>query len=148
MSGRAYFEINLHITWPVKGAQPVLVGEVEGHLHRHLQAQILKSDVRLHGIGGTDDHVHIVVSVPPTLILSEWIGRLKGASSHFINHDILNRKDLQWDEGYGVVSCGTKDIPWLVEYATTQRPRHAAGNVFDRLERTHPPEKDDQKQSE
>jgi hypothetical protein len=30
--------------------------------------------VLLLAIGGTDDHVHPAVTVPPTLLVSEWIG--------------------------------------------------------------------------
>jgi putative transposase len=93
-----------------------------------------------HDIGGTDDHVHLVVSVPPTLTPSEWIGRLKGASSHFINHEIANRKVLTWQAGYGVVSFGTRNLPWVVQYVRKQREHHARGQMRERLERIEPPE--------
>ena len=85
-------------------------------------------------MGGTDDHVHIAVSVPPTLPIAEWIGRIKGASAHWVNHRIANRKLLEWRSGYGVVSFGTKDLPWVVAYVKNQRQRHANGKVYERLE--------------
>jgi hypothetical protein len=64
-----------------------------------------------------------------------WIGRLKGGSSFYINHEIVNRKLLDWHEGYGVVSFGTRDLPWVIDYVKNQREHHAKGKTYDRLER-------------
>ncbi len=91
--------------------------------------------VSVHGIGGTDDHVHLVVSVPPTLQLSVWIGELKGSSSHYINHEIANRQILHWQGGYGVVSFGSKDLQWVLAYVRNQREHHCNNGACDRLER-------------
>ena len=141
MSIRAYSEINLHFTWYVKDNNPVLRDEVESQLRRFLRGKVMEMPgVYCHETGGTDDHVHLVVSAPPTLQPSEWIGKVKGASSHFINHRIANRKLLQWQEGYGVVSFGTKDLPWILDYVRSQRERHARKRTFERLERIEPPE--------
>jgi putative transposase len=137
MSRRSYSEINLHITWHVKDGSPVLRDEIEVQTHRALRGEALKEPgVILHQIGGTDDHVHLVVTVPPTLLISEWIGRLKGASSHFINHHVVGRRVLEWQPKYGVVSFGSRALPWVVEYVRDQRQHHQAGRAKARLERT------------
>ena len=141
MSLRAYSEINLHITWHVKDNNPVLTDMVESQAHRYLRGQAVNSrGVFFHGVGGTDDHVHVVVSVSPAVPISDWIGKLKGGCSHFINHEITNRTVLEWQSGYGVVCFGTKDLPWVLEYVRNQRRHHAEGKTFERLERTEPPE--------
>ena len=66
--------------------------------------------------------------------MSDWVGKLKGASSHYINNRIANRKVLQWQSGYGIVSFGQKDLDWVVRYIEEQRKRHAGGRTSDRLE--------------
>jgi REP element-mobilizing transposase RayT len=101
MSTRAYSEINLHITWHVKDNNRILTDDIEAQTHRFLRGECFKTPgVFFHEVGGDDDHVHLAVSVPPTLTISEWIGRLKGGSSHFINHEIANLKLLDWQGGY------------------------------------------------
>jgi putative transposase len=47
----------------------------------------------------------------------------------------VNRHLLDWQDGYGVVSFGTKDLPWIVEYIQNQKEHHAKGTIRDRLER-------------
>ncbi len=136
MSRNVYSEINLHITWHTKNNSPVLTPEIENRLHHYLHHRALETHgVLFHEIGGTEDHIHLAVSIPPTLLISEWIGRLKGASSHHINHEIVNRKVLEWQTGYGVVSFGTRDLPWVQKYIQHQKDHHANGTMQDRLER-------------
>jgi putative transposase len=144
MSLRAYSEINLHLTWHTADNNPVLRDEIEAQLRRHLRGRAIQTPgVFFHEIGETDDHVHLVVSIPPTVLISDWVGKLKGESSHFINHEIANRKVLAWQSKYGVVTFGTKDIPWVRNYVRNQRERHANGKTFDRLEWTEPQDEDE-----
>ena len=137
MSRHVYSEINLHITWHVKASLPIITPEIEPRLHRHIRSYALQSKgVIFHEIGGTETHVHVVVSIPPTLLIADWIGKLKGASSHYVNHELANRKLLDWQTGYGVVSFGTKDLKWVIEYVRNQKEHHAKGTTIDRLEKT------------
>ena len=82
MARTIYSEINLHITWHTKNSAPVITGPIETQLYRWLRGRISQAPgVVLHAIGGTDGHVPLAVTVPPTLLVSEWIGELKGASA-------------------------------------------------------------------
>ncbi len=141
MPRNVYSEINLHLTWHTKHDAPVLVDTVENRTHRYLRHRALQTPgVIVHEVGGTEDHVHLAVSIPPAVVIGNWIGELKGASSHHINHVICNRKVLGWQDGYGVVSFGTKDLAWVVSYVRNQKKHHAEGKTFERLQRTDRPE--------
>lgn len=126
MPKNVYSEINLHITWHTKRNDPVLTPEIESRVHHYLEHTTRQTkNVFFHAVNGTQDHVHLVASVPPSLLVSEWIGKLKGGSSFYINHEIVNRKLLDWQEGYGVVSFGTRDLPWVISYVEKQKEHHA-----------------------
>jgi len=141
VSLRAYAEINLHLTWHVKNDQPVLTDMIEAQTHRFLRGRVFDTRGAIfHEVGGTDDHVHLVVSIQPDVLISDFVGKLKGSCSHFINSEIANRKVLAWQNGYGVVVFGTDHLPWVTEYVRSQRKRHKEGGTFDRLERTEPEE--------
>ena len=102
-----------------------------------IRARIIKTPgVFVHEVGGTDTHIHAAVTIPPTLLISEFVGQIKGASSHDVNEQFaLRGKVLQWQAGYGVVSFGTRDLEWVKQYVRNQREHHAAGKIIDRLER-------------
>jgi putative transposase len=137
MSRNYYSEINLHLTWHCKDSAPLLTPSVEPLAHREIRHKIINTPgVFVHEIGGTENHMHVAVTIPPTLTISEFVGQVKGASSHEVNELMrLRGKVLQWQVGYGVVSFGTRELPWVVDYIRKQREHHAAGRIFDRLER-------------
>jgi putative transposase len=140
MSRNYYSEINLHIVWHTKNSLPLLNREVETLAHQSLKKRLIETPgAFVHAIGGIETHVHLAATLPPTLLITEFIGRLKGGSSHDVNHQGLgNAKLLEWQAGYGVVSFGTRDLDWVVEYIRNQREHHARQSIHDRLERiTH-----------
>ena len=115
----------------------MLTPHVEPVAHRLIRQRIVKTPhVYVHEIGGTDTHVHVAVTIPPTLLISEFVGQIKGATSHDVNEQFaLRGKVLQWQVGYGVVSFGTRDLDWVKRYIQDQRVHHASGKTQDRLER-------------
>ena len=137
MAKNYYSEINLHITWHVKESAPLLVPKVEAIVHLYLRGRCINTPgVYVHEVGGIETHVHLCVSVAPTLGISEFIGQLKGSSSHEVNKMLGGGgKVLEWQTGYGVVSFGTKNLEWVKDYVRNQRERHGGNRILDRLER-------------
>ena len=135
MSRDVYSEINLHIVWHTKESRNLIPPEMETDLYPILRQWVQDEGAWCHEVGGIANHVHVVVSVPPTLKPSEFIGHLKGGSAHDVNLLPRWRKSLEWQSGYGLVSFGTRDLPWVCEYVRNQKLHHARGTVQGRLER-------------
>ena len=136
MSKDAYHEMFIHVTWHTKGSLRMIVPEMEKELFDIIRRRALEpGGVYVHEIGGTEWHVHMAVRINPTLDVAEWIGRIKGGSAHDINATERWRKSLQWQAGYGIVTFGMKDLPWVMEYVRNQKEHHRRGSVFERLER-------------
>jgi putative transposase len=137
MSQNYYSEIYLHLTWHTKLSRPMLTGDVETLALNCLREKAASlGDVQIHEIGGIETHVHLAVSIEPTVTISEMVGALKGYASHEVNRRLgMARKALEWQTGYGVVSFGAKDLPWVVAYIQNQREHHARAAIHDRLER-------------
>ena len=137
MSRNYYSEINLHLVWHTKLSMPLLTAEFEPFIHRFLREQLVLTDgVFVHEVGGIETHVHVVVSINPTGLISDLVGDLKGSSAYAVNQQFgRGEKVLQWQAGYGVVSFGTRDLEWVKAYVRNQRAHHAGGTARDRLER-------------
>ena len=96
--------------------------------------------VRLHALGGTDNHVHLAVEIELFVTISDLVQELKGTSAHEVNRQ-RRHKALEWQRGYGVVSFGWKNLPWIMDYIERQREHHSADEVHHRLERFEPAER-------
>ena len=121
----------------------MIKNEIETSLYNYIKHRCASTQgVYCHAIGGTRDHIHLCVSVPPTLLIADWVGELKGASSHHINHNV-RPKSLQWQAGYGVVSFGKNNLRFVKEYIENQKAHHSSGKTHDRLEIIESPEGDD-----
>ena len=130
MSVRAYAEINFHITWHTKNNLPFITEKLEHDLYAFIKDRIIKMpNVHFHAIGGMPDHMHLGVSFQPPFEIDKWVGELKGASSYEFG------KHLQWQNGYGIVSFGTKDLDWVCAYIRNQKEHHRRGTLHERLER-------------
>jgi putative transposase len=140
MSGNYYSEINLHLIWHTKESLPLITDRIEPALYRYIRQRIINTPgIYVHEIGGTETHIHVALSIQPSLQISDFVGQLKGASSHEINQTLSQRdKILQWQSGYGVVSFGTGDMDWVTDYVRHQKKHHAQGKIFERLERIVP----------
>jgi putative transposase len=135
MSSSVYSEINFHITWHTKTSLPLIRERIQDRLYHYLTHKIIETPgALLHAVGGVEDHVHIAVSLPPNILVSDWVGKLKGSSSYYINHEI-QPKALEWQRGYGIVAFGTKDLPWVVNYVNNQKEHHKRGTIYERLEK-------------
>jgi len=137
MSHNYYSEINLHLVWHTKLSRPLLNGDVESLAWAALREKAANiGGVTVHEIGGTETHVHLALTIEPTVTISELVGLLKGYSAHEVNRHVgLKQKILQWQTGGGVVSFGTNDLPWVVKYIRNQKEHHARGTAQERLER-------------
>ncbi len=128
-----------HITWHTKSNLRLITPAIEADLYKFIRNRIFATENAIvHAIGGIETHVHLGVSLPPTIQPAEWIGQIKGSSAHHINQ-LHGHKALQWQNGYGIVTFGEKDLKWVVAYIENQKERHASCRIAERLERiTHP----------
>lgn len=135
MSSHIFHEIYLHLNWHIKGSRPFLTGSVEEDVQEFLRERCRKAGgVFLHGVNGTATHLHLAINIEPHVCISDLVGDLKGSCSHEINKR-KRMKRLEWQRGFGVVSFGKMQLPWVLEYIANQKQHHASGKVQARLER-------------
>jgi REP element-mobilizing transposase RayT len=138
MSSHVFHEIFLHLTWHTKDNSPLITPVLEPLILAKLTHRCEGTKgVILHGINAVADHVHLAVDIEPSVTISDLVGQLKGGSSHDIN-EIQRMKALEWQRGFGVVSFGKGNLPWVLEYIACQKEHHARGTYTERLERIDP----------
>jgi putative transposase len=134
VSSHVFHEIYLHLNWHVKLDRPTLTFESEDIVYKLIKERFASiKGAYLHALGGTETHVHLAISIEPHLCASDVVSELKGSSAHEFN-EIKRMKLLEWQRGYGVVSFGRKNLPWVMNYIANQKEHHAKGTAVGRLE--------------
>ena len=67
-------------------------------------------------VGGVEDHVHVLLSIPPTLAVAKSIQLLKGNSSKWIHDTFKEHWNFDWQEGYGAFSIGISGVEDTTNY--------------------------------
>jgi REP element-mobilizing transposase RayT len=130
-----YWKLYYHFTWGTKGRLALIDPAIEPELYRVIAAKTQGMEGFVHAIGGTEDHVHLAVSIPPKVSLAKFIGDIKGNSSHYVNHIIKPDFEFYWQDEYGVLSFGEKNLSSVVGYIHNQKQHHADGMLIAAMER-------------
>lgn len=111
-----------------KPGRPLLFG----YLGRLLQAK----SCRVYGIGGTDDHIHLVFGLHPNLSIAQLVKDLKLAGSSLLKkHPELFPAFDYWQNGYAALTYTPSAIPNLVRYVQRQESHHDSESSREELRR-------------
>ena len=75
-------------------------------------------------VGGVEDHIHALVTAPPTLAPYQIAQFLKGESSKWIHEEFSTLRNFAWQDGYGAFTVSKSDIPRVIKYIQNQREHH------------------------
>lgn len=74
--------------------------------------------------------------MPPSLSISEFVRQVKGASSHAVNNMTEFSVDkFRWQESYGALTFGERNLRFVVGYIENQKQHHANATTDPYLER-------------
>ncbi len=132
-----YWRLHYHIIWATFQRQPSITPEREKMFYGILYQKGKDLDLKIHAGGNTEDHVHIVVSIPPKLAVADCVRHLKGTSAFAINHMDSSDGQFRWQEGYGALTIGERSLDMVMAYAARQKEHHkdnTAIAIYERIE--------------
>jgi putative transposase len=75
-------------------------------------------------IGGVEDHVHLLLSLPSALAVSKALQLIKGGSSKWIHETFPEHRLFAWQEEYGAFSVSVSQLDKTMEYIRGQEAHH------------------------
>jgi putative transposase len=134
----AMWRLYYHLVWATKERHPFISSEIEIKLYSYITGKADSLNSIVHAIGGTENHIHLILSIPPTQSIAEFVKNIKGSSSHYLNQTFRNPDKFGWQEGYGVFSLGQRQLEQAVTYVLNQKEHHLQNTVNSHLEKiTH-----------
>ncbi len=126
-----YSQIYIQLVFAVKGRQSLITENMEAPLYKYISGIIENQKQKLYIIGGMPDHVHILVSINPSVAISALVREIKEHSTKFINSQNLIVGKFQWQEGFGAFSYSKSQVPNVIEYIKNQKQHHAQKTFKD-----------------
>ena len=116
--------ILVHIIFSTKSRQPLIHADIIKDLHLYLAAIARSYGVQVHEVGGIEDHVHLLISLPRTLTVSKIVEEVKKGSSKWMKTKGASYLSFSWQNGYGAFSIGQSNFNVLRQYIQNQREHH------------------------
>jgi REP element-mobilizing transposase RayT len=83
------------------------------------------------------DHVHLLARLSPNVLVSDFIGQVKGAVSYRFNREAKPSVRLTWQEGYGVLTIREGEVAKVSRYIDNQESMHQQRKLSRLLEILH-----------
>jgi len=122
--GDTFFSINIHIIFSMKQRMPMITEDMRDRLHAFIGGILRKHGLAPLSVGGTDDHVHILVSLPTTISVSKVVQLAKGGSSRWVHSTFPEKRAFSWREGYGAFSVSVSQLAKTAAYIDNQVKHH------------------------
>lgn len=130
-------ELSYHVMWTTKNRLPLITGYNSTAIYDTILAEVERLGGTTHVLNGTDNHIHLVVTLPPTLILNDFIRQVKTSSATAATRQPYS-EGFQWQREYAVITLSESDLPRIIEYVENQPTHHQENTLDDELETIDP----------
>jgi len=124
----SFIRIYIHYVFSTKHREPLITDELEKRLWPYMAGIARENNMELITVNGTEDHVHILLSLPSTITISQAIKLIKGGSSHWIHQTFPDLQNFAWQIGYGAFSVNHSNLQQTINYIKNQKKHHAEQN--------------------
>jgi len=101
-----------------------LANDIREQIYEYIGGTIRGQKGHLLEIGGIEDHVHLLMNIPPTQSVSNFIRDFKSGVSKWINESNLTKQEFQWQKGYGAFTVSYSQIESVRSYIKNQQEHH------------------------
>ena len=121
--GHTYCSSLYHCVFSTKERRPWIALDVQSQLWAYMGGIARAQGAKALGVGGMNDHAHLLLSLPSSLTVADAMREIKSGSSRWMRKS-AGVKTFAWQEGYGAFSIGGRDAHDLVAYILDQEAHH------------------------
>jgi REP element-mobilizing transposase RayT len=111
----------MHIVFSTKERQKFIPTQMKERLWAYTAGICQHQDIFVHSIGGMEDHIHMLLQFPATVMIADAIRDIKANSSGWMSREI---GIFDWQQGYGGFGVSRSNIAAVVRYIQNQEQHH------------------------
>jgi REP element-mobilizing transposase RayT len=116
MDDMSYTRSYFHCVFSTKDRRPLITPELRNRLWPFLGGIARQNQMKAIEIGGVEDHVHILLSLPATMAVAKALQLIKGGSSKWIHETFPEQRGFAWQDEYGAFTVSVSQLDKTVEY--------------------------------
>ena len=116
-----YAQNVVHIVFSTKARYKALDNEFRPRLWVYGTGICRKLKIYVHSVGGMEDHLHLLIQIPPVLTSSKAVATIKANSSRWASEE---GHKFAWQQGYAAFSVSASVIPVVIRYIRNQEEHH------------------------
>lgn len=121
---RTFCNLLTHIVFSTKDRVRLIGPDLKLELHAYLGGLARELKGKALAINGMEEHVHLLVSLPPTVAIADALHIIKTNSSKWVHEKWPQRSAFAWQLGYGAFSVSKSNMPEVVAYIRHQEEHH------------------------
>jgi len=124
-------KLYVHLVFSTKQREPLLLSPLREKVHAYLATVLNNQDSPAVKVGGTSDHVHILLRLSKNVSLAKIVEEIKTSSSKWVKTQGKGLANFHWQSGYGAFSVGPAEVDGVAEYIAQQATHHRALSFQD-----------------
>jgi len=117
----SYAQNVIHLVFSTKDRTKTISPALQPKLWAYITGICGNEGIFVHAIGGTDDHVHCLLQLPPTISLAKAVLTIKANSSRWLRE---TARGFAWQKGYAAFSVSASLCPTVIRYTHNQATHH------------------------
>ena len=122
--GHSFVSGYMHYVFSTKERRNLIALDLRERLWAYMGGIARENSMKALSVGGTDNHAHLLVSLPSTITIAKAIQHIKAGSSKWVSETHPLCRDFEWQEGYGAFSVNQSLLQTTVEYIENQQSHH------------------------
>ena len=120
----SYTNILIHCVFSTKNRERIISPDLSRQLTMIFNEIAEKNKFKILAFGGMEDHLHLLLSLPPSLATADAVRLLKGSSSKWIHDNLAKHPNFRWQQGYSAFSVSISHVKRTIAYINNQREHH------------------------
>jgi putative transposase len=116
-----YIAVFVHYIFSTKGRKNSIPPELQEKLWAYLVGIANNLRIKTLAVGGTANHIHLLVALPATITVAEAVQKLKANSSRWLGEQSIS---FEWQQGYGAFTVSPSLLDTVQRYIRTQEEHH------------------------
>ena len=121
---QSFAQLIIHVVYSTKNREQVLTESIRNDLYNYTAGILKTIDCIPLAIGGTSDHVHVLVQMSRTISSAKMVEEMKRGASRWIKTCGAGFQGFSWQGGYGVFSVSKSQLQDVKQYISNQEEHH------------------------